>query len=66
MAPRERWRLQQEAEETARESLSIDPTRDYVKERDAWLEMELDGTNQRLFEACKAELLRTPSDWRGH
>ena len=55
MAPRERRRLAHEAEESAQQSLSIDPTRDYVKERDAILELELRGL-WPTSEGAKAEL----------
>jgi hypothetical protein len=64
MSPRERRRLVREAEEDAKQSLLVDSTRDYVKERDASLELELSGSNRRILEAAKAELAQTTSHRR--
>jgi hypothetical protein len=55
----------QEAEETAVQSVGIDPTRDYARERDAHVELELSGAFVRLSQAIKAEFAN-PGDWRLH
>jgi hypothetical protein len=43
LRPSQRQRLLRYGEEEARESLKLDPTRDFVTERDASIELELSG-----------------------
>jgi hypothetical protein len=65
LTPRERRRLMQEAEDSAVQSVAFNPTRDYARERDAHIELELSGVLERVSQKIQAEFAN-PGDWRLH
>lgn len=61
----ERRRLVRDAEESARRSLAVDPTRDFIAERDASIQIELSGFRRQVAAKMKAEF-RNPGERRLH
>lgn len=55
LSPAERRRLVRKADQEAAASQRVAPSRDFAAERDAWIELELDGGHQALAAAAMAE-----------
>jgi hypothetical protein len=62
LSTRKRRRLLREADESATTSLSVDPTRDFVANRDASIELELSGVYRQMAAATK-NALQNPGDY---
>ena len=62
LSPRDRRQLLHDAAEGATGSLSVDSTRDWQAERDAYIESELLGYHKLVRDAASRELSR-PGGW---